>query len=401
MATEIRYEGWARYSNTGSAYRRWRFMDEYEPFKAFTGYLLEDPGPRDDGHRFLVRDCENSTVYEPTEDEVRKLLLGNIPPWEPPGEPSEEAMEVIEGVTKLITTMASMATTLAKLAMPNSRSTLLGSTLLGNERKETPYLRLVREGEYGNTGEAFRVWELKVDCPEIRVFHVFGVGGKSYAQAGDELWEEPDDELTPYELKRGGKRIANPEHWLVRRLFENEGVPGETVETPAEGTVQRSALFDPHGDGFRACVVRKPLASIGAEPGDVLLTAQHLNYRPALYGRVTELGLDDYEALRDALPDVEFIKPASDRSQWAQQIRRELEEYICGTRAGRDDLYRIATFLGTRQRWGKRLKVFYSRLLLIKPYGTTVSEPITAAGDEGAIYELLHQVGCRLPEEAD
>jgi len=111
------------------------------------------------------------------------------------------------------------------------------------------------------------VWELKVDCPEIAVFHVSGVGGEPHAEVGDKLWEEPDDKLTPYTLKRGGKRIAYPEHWLVRRLFENEGAPGEAFETPAEGTVQTSALFDPDGAGFGACVVRRPLASIGAEAG--------------------------------------------------------------------------------------------------------------------------------------
>jgi len=132
----------------------------------------------------------------------------------------------------------------------------------------------------------------------------------------------------------------------------------------------------------------------------VLLETTGPKCRPAIYGRVTELQLDDYEALREELPDVVmFIGRATD-DEWDKRRRRKLEEYIVGSRAGRDDLLSVASFLRNRQRWGKRLKVFYSRLLLIKPYGTTVSAPITAAGDEGAIYELLHAVGCRLPEEA-
>ena len=45
MAAVTRYEGWYRYRDTGTAYRSWRFLDAYEPFKAFKSYKLQDRGP--------------------------------------------------------------------------------------------------------------------------------------------------------------------------------------------------------------------------------------------------------------------------------------------------------------------------------------------------------------------
>ncbi len=59
----------------------------------------------------------------------------------------------------------------------------------------------------------------------------------------------------------------------------------------------------------------------------------------------------------------------------------------------------ISEFLRLPGQWGKQLKVFFSRIVLLKPWANyrSLSDPISAASDEGAIWTLLHDVGCARP----
>lgn len=71
--------------------------------------------------------------------------------------------------------------------------------------ESTQVLRFMREGEYSNTRDRFRVYEFTADCPTVVARHD---ASPPHAVAGDQLWVE-DDELTPYRLKRNGKEIGS------------------------------------------------------------------------------------------------------------------------------------------------------------------------------------------------
>ena len=145
------------------------------------------------------------------------------------------------------------------------------------------------------------------------------------------------------------------------------------------GDAPRRVPFDVPDSGpmFSAYELRRPIACIGASRGDFLIYSHWLDGRPEMYGRVRELGPEDYEVLRGL----------------------NLQQTMRGV-GSRSQFFWLESFLGHRGRWGKQLKVFYSRLLLLKPWGSPVSKPVLALSDESAIYELLHQTGCKLPEEA-
>jgi hypothetical protein len=62
------------------------------------------------------------------------------------------------------------------------------------------------------------------------------------------------------------------------------------------------------------------------------------------------------------------------------------------------DGYGVLEFLANRRRWGARLSTWRSRLWLVKPIRPrVVSEPICARSDDAALFELLYQVGGRMP----
>ena len=79
------------------------------------------------------------------------------------------------------------------------------------------HLRLKFDGEYDN-GDPYKDFELLVDAPEIPVTRVSDVT-PMHAIKGDVLRERPDNNLTPLELRRGHRKIADPEWWQVRHLF--------------------------------------------------------------------------------------------------------------------------------------------------------------------------------------
>ena len=66
------------------------------------------------------------------------------------------------------------------------------------------------------------------------------------------------------------------------------------------------------------------------------------------------------------------------------------------------ELESLYEFLETRQRWGKRLKVWYSRLAVVRARTCSpVSEPIRAPSDEVAVFDLITDSGGRMPTDGE
>ncbi len=318
------------------------------------------------------------------------------------------------------------------------------------------FLRLKGEYEYSD-GDPYTDFELLVDAPEVPATRVRAT--PAHAVRGDVLRERYDDEVTPFELRRNGKRIGDPEWWQVRHLFEGLDRNGEKkaaagrpgllepgfISTKADKTRREAHIFTraaevgtikvEKGGGFlywpgthgadrwsewwiypvaadgalpvqldtraaRACVEQdrierdpkydrpRRLASamiqrtafleaavMDLRAGDLIVWTED---RPEkLGGMVAPLTLDHYEALRSLEDDGK--DPVTDLAplKWWDGVRR---------------------FLRDRKRWGRRLTVWQPRLWRVRfPEAEHVSRTITAASDEAAIFELLCQVGGRMP----
>ena len=97
-------------------------------------------------------------------------------------------------------------------------------------------------------------------------------------------------------------------------------------------------------------------------------------------GRVRYLSMDAYASLRDATLD-SFDETFT--------LLAKLYDF------GPDDLYK---FLGSQNKWGKKLKVWHSRLAVVRSRRSPVGEPIAASSDESALFELIYSTGGRMPE---
>jgi len=322
-------------------------------------------------------------------------------------------------------------------------------------------LRLVRESEYEG-GEPYRDWELLVDAPEIPASGRYSAS-PPHAIVGDTLREELDEDgLTPFQLRRKGRRIGNPEWWQVRHLFEGvrtglePGGPPPSAEAP--GLLQEVKASEHHGwrflkpwqwekrtipvgawlirrgvdyyvqmdpanksadtmvetcrftvhdffqedqlarnphyrhavDILRATLVgwqwgvaymERPLAPLGLRRGDVLVYVPSEERMPAQpLGRTRLLSMDDYATIREAAEAdsdlfTEILSPCESRG--------------------------VRGFLNNKNKWGERLKVWHSRLMVVRPYdlSRTVTHPVRARCDEGAIFELLVSTGGRMPRQ--
>lgn len=323
-------------------------------------------------------------------------------------------------------------------------------------RESNPYVRVVNADGRFSSGVRYRDFELLVDAPSVPVTDP--EADPPHAMAGDLLRQKSTDRhLTPFELYRDGVEIGNPEWWCVSYLLagmfsERGGTPGprrgllkpmafelksgeevtgwqftrgcskglHNIEkdfllaerslhdkhhvylwslwrvgkegAQPEGVSTRFALAclaqnsverEPAYDQVRANVkgVRIAAACVEAtvmdlRPGDVLLRAEE---PPETRVRPVPLTLDHYEALR-ALVD-EDENPLTEL--------RPLAYYLNGGVLG---------FVKDRRKWGRRRKVWTPELWRVRfPVRSPVSEPIVAASDDGAIFELLCSVGGRMP----
>lgn len=311
-------------------------------------------------------------------------------------------------------------------------------------------LKLKVEVEY-SSGERFRVYEFTQDCPEIRASRAGEC--PMHAVAGDELWTREDD-LTPYMLKRAGQTIGHPEYWVVapylpvaqvkpsprpsaaagildaiRLRFEGEDVCGwmltKTTECYPWGVFERGTLFSqvageyyerrPGGDTVRSYVAKhfvrahetaihpersaalsnisfdghfrgrvffayEPIAGTNIDSGDLILLRRDLDGL-TIRGRVTPLTRGDYEQIKAYLSGNPSDPPA-DISPFGA-----VDYYF----------HSLERYFGDRRRWGLRAKPWQPRAFVVKPMLPERTEPIEAASDAAAIFELLSQVGGRMP----
>lgn len=156
-----------------------------------------------------------------------------------------------------------------------------------------------------------------------------------------------------------------------------------------------------------AYLFTRPVPGIGAERGDCLLYAYHPELRPAeVYGRQIHLDYEDSRSLRETLEAFDDLRLAIPRffynlvGEQGEEMCRVGPEQRWADPEPYDPSARFAVgiyhFLRDRHRWGKRLRPYYSRLILVKAWEHTVSDPIVAGSDEAAIFSLVHDVGCTL-----
>lgn len=310
---------------------------------------------------------------------------------------------------------------------------------------ENRFVRLKGQYERRN-GDAYLEYELRVDAPEVPATR--GDANPPHAIAGDVLREDEDRD---WQLRRDGQRIGDPEAWQVRHLFEgisreassaaagrspllfyttlifesgkrlkgweferapdhqprNGDMPeiqsggclvqhpgggwqlypeipgsGYPVDTAtAEGFLTLNRLeSDARYDRPRRLVSglnHRGAAHLEANVGDLRVgdILVHGEPRPEIGGAVVGLTMDHYEALRCLVDD-------------GQEVVTDLFPFRFNS---------VGAFLGDRRKWGRGLKVWRPRLWRVRCPVEVVSEPIQAASDDVALFELLYSVGGRMP----
>jgi hypothetical protein len=153
-------------------------------------------------------------------------------------------------------------------------------------------------------------------------------------------------------------------------LASLRGLYGQIAAAPAPLATapRRQPLCDE--DMSTAGELTQDVPEIGARRGDLLVLRYWGELHGAPHGRVRWLTLEDYAAL-EALP---------------HEAIRDYKEHWGPNYIIRD-----------RRRWGKRLKVWHSRLALVRPWQPERVVAIKASSDDGAIFELLCEVGGRMP----
>lgn len=157
------------------------------------------------------------------------------------------------------------------------------------------------------------------------------------------------------------------------------------------------ALLGSSAHCLSAHVVERDIPEVAIETGDLIVHTCGPVF-PKMAGRVRYLSVDDYEALRAATLD-------SYRDVFSPLIRIERKRHLGlmdwddqpEDHRRREYLYE---FLKFRNKWGKGLKVWHSRLAVARPCHSTVAEPIHASSDESALFELIHSSGGRMPRDA-
>ena len=249
---------------------------------------------------------------------------------------------------------------------------------------ENRYLRLKFEGEY-RSGDSFRDFELLVDAPEVPVTRLIDVKPR-HAIKGDVLRERHDDNLTPFELCRGSKRIGDPEWWQVRHLFvglddradEPEG-HGETRVDPALARLHQLSR-----DALRRPTSR--FLATSSIPGTIVAAGDYLTFSsfarkdPEVTGAV---------ALRVPRAQLATVAEHFD----SLRVLHVPFNPSCTTAA--DQLEYIGTRL--RRRQNPKWRDATSRLIVIRPLVAPVSEPIAAGSDDAALFEFIHSSGGKMP----
>lgn len=283
--------------------------------------------------------------------------------------------------------------------------------------------KFVRWGAFRDNFEPYRVWEFLWDVPEHdirRGYVLMEVGPGSHDQGAGKkaLWDGHrfqvrDSDSGDFEV------VCELEEWQVVKLFSGEVPPwplegfalqelrrvfkdlmplgpqamANVLEVVASMTKSMIAKIPeqqpddaermpPGAEEALALVDGRPsmamvmedIPAVGIRKGDALVYVADADARPTMRGHVRWLDMDDYQAIRDALsPSTLVMIPGG-------------------------PMYRtVESFLADKKRWGQRLRVWHSRLAVLRSHRESVSEPIHATTDDAALFELLHQVGGRMP----
>jgi hypothetical protein len=400
MALKVKYLGWFLFSDAGDPFRKWRFEDDMQALGAVKGDQLFDHGPDyEDAERLNVRSPDHKVKSRHGLAAVEKALGFELPAWRPPREADMKVTEALDSVTAAMreVVQAIDRASTAQKRLDAIKNVVDGTATLSPPpkapEKSNKYLRLKGEHTY-SSGDPFTDWELLVDVPEIPVTRTSDVS-PMHAIKGDVIREDYDDELTPFELRRGGRRIGDPEWWQVRHLFvgiKNHEPDGIEIDDGAPSHHEAPTLRRLHclcpGQRKRYAHVLLATALIPGTPvraGDFLTFSTGHSQRtdPDVNGavvlRVPRAQLPTVEEHFDALRvlHVQFNPEYSS----AHARLREMRTYLA-------------------RRPNPRWKDSTSPLVIVRPLVAPVSEPIHATSDDAALFELLCQVGGRMPTGA-
>lgn len=333
------------------------------------------------------------------------------------------------------------------------------------QTKENAWLRLKGEYEYNN-GTPYVEYLLLRDAPHIPATR--SSANPRHGIAGDVIRVEDDDELTPFELRRNGKCIGDPEWWMVRDLFDglpsplDTWAPEEAKAPTGRGLLGRTEVVLSNREIVKEAWVFlrepeiKPTALykvvpvragsvIGKCPG----TVEGRFYQWRLWSALGEapqpigdhdacgyLALDRLE--RDARYDRARAAVAS-LHRGAAYLERDVLDLRAGDvvvqgweppafgglvapltlehygalraeyDAGKTPLTELLPFIrpwstatGTirdKKTWRLRRRVWTTGLWRVRfPSRSPVSRPVVASNDVAALFELLAQVGGRMPK---
>ncbi len=374
---KVKYEGWLRFQDSGSPYRWWTFEEAVEGLEAQAGDKLLDEGPDDEPEsRFNVR-RGRKVLRRFSLEEVEEALGWSAGPWRPP---REDHVALTEKLGELTDAVRDLSGTVR--AHSNAKKTLEDVRKMVEPKPPEPparanaYLRLKGEHQY-SSGDPFTDWELLVDVPQIRATRTQGAN-PMHAAKGDILREEPGDALTPFELRRGNVRIADPEWWQVRHLFgglREDPAPVSRHSKPGDLS-QRLNRCIPHTAEVRhsAWMATQAIPEAGIRPGDFLVQLHR--------GTLTK---QDAAAIR---------RPFARVPRRAFQALLENIEGLEMVRQG-DWSHDLATYLNHKR--ARRGRDGTSPLIIFRELVAPVSEPIRATSDDAAIFELILSTGCGMP----
>jgi len=259
--------------------------------------------------------------------------------------------------------------------MANDAAEAAGDPVRTGAARQNSHLRLRRDGEYEG-GERYRDWELLHGVPAI--------GGLT----GDILREEGGDlELTPFRLLRGGRRIGSPEWWQVRHLFD--GIPSWHTDLNDSRRDADVSLHEPH-----AC----DLTGVHAQEAKVGFPAWARGYGYLL-------AQTDIAETRVRRGDVIAFSPqdhAHDNGLvtiWLTSAEVEILRCVdhnvlpaCGETNRTEECLVL-----DRRKWGRRKDGTTRFAILRRPRRSGISAPVRATSDDAALFELLAQVGGKMP----
>ena len=407
---DLKYLGWERYQDSGRPRRTWLFLNDVPELEAKADSWLYDRGPGE--NRFAINDKGLGEIRIVSDEDVYEWFpkLGLLR-WIPPREGEEKIVEAVDAVAAQLRDLQAAVRSAGSGRLAEKKLGVIEGILGRNGKKpETKatdsYLRLQFDGQYDN-GDPYRDYVFLADVPRIPATRTRLVEGPRHAIRGDLLRVIDDGDR--FSLRRGNKKIGSPEWWQRREISGGLALRGKPKEEEQEGDAVD--VMPPHhmrafallGEGRCNCahIVERDIPEVGIKAGDVVVYAYGPEF-PEMGGRVRFLSMDDYAALKAATLESyrETFAPLTDserkmRFGLLDNSRNHRWVMWPENQWQMEDLYK---FLKCANKWGKKLKVWHSRLAVIRSGRSPVSEPVHASSDDAALFELIYSTGGRMPE---